>query len=82
MQRNKICIRTHDDSKDPNQFFVNVEAPAVAAAMESVKQVAAQATVQGWKHFDEIMPAWIKWWPHSHQDQTETMSVTAYEETD
>jgi hypothetical protein len=82
MQRHKIWIRTHHDSEDPNQFSVNVEAPAVAAAMESVKQVAAQATVQGWKHFDEIVPAWIKWWPHGHEDQTETMFVTAYEATD
>ena len=78
----KIVVHTHHDGEDANQFSVNVEAPTLAAAMTSVKQTSAQATVAGWKHFDEIVPAWIRWWPAGCPDQMETMYITATEVTD
>jgi hypothetical protein len=81
MQHN-IVVHTHHDGEDANQFSVNVEAPTLAAAMASVKQTSARAMVAGWKHFDEIVPAWIRWWPAGCPDQMETTYVTATEVTD
>jgi hypothetical protein len=77
--QHQIVLYPHHDGEDANQFSVNVEAPTLAAAMASVKQTSALA---GWKHFDEIVPAWIRWWPAGCPDQMETMYVTATEVTD
>ena len=60
--QHEIVVHTHHDGEDANQFSVNVEAPTLAAAMASVKQTSAQATVAGWQHFDEseviAIPGW------------------------
>ena len=59
-----------------------LDGPPPEAGAETLLVSPVDGEVQGWKHFDEIVPAWIKWWPHGNEDQTETMFVTAYEATD
>jgi hypothetical protein len=80
MPKHKIWIRKHHDGEDPNgPYFVDVEAPTPDAAMERVKRTSFWTTVQGWRHFNEIVPAWIWWWLDGHEDQKQTMFVTAQE---